>query len=89
MSEDFGFGGDEAWLSPHQFALELHEMRAMQWEQEQDCLRELAEKNKKSEPKEKVWGWGSPWINEEDEDETGEVPEEGQEEGQEKEWYEG
>jgi hypothetical protein len=45
MSEDFGMFGDEQLLDPHNFALELNELAAMDYEEQQAVLRELAQES--------------------------------------------
>lgn len=43
MAEDFGYFGDETLLEPNQFALELNELHAMDWQERQEVLDELAD----------------------------------------------
>lgn len=46
MSEDFGWGGDESFLEPFQFGLELNDMWA---QQHQDDMRRLREEEMEEE----------------------------------------
>ncbi len=43
--EDFGWAGDETLLDAHNFALEMNELRAMEFEEHQRVLAELAEED--------------------------------------------
>lgn len=40
MAEDFGWGGDESFLDADNFALELNELRAMEYEEREKIMRE-------------------------------------------------